>query len=83
MAANLSRCQCINELGHHWFRRKAIIQTNAEVSLIGKLGTNLSEISIEIRMFSFKIIYFKPVWAMTAILSRCQCINELDHPWFR
>ena len=33
-------------------RRQAIIWTNAGISLIGPLGTNLSEISIEIYIFS-------------------------------
>ena len=35
-------------------RRQAIIWTNAEILLIGTLGTNFSEILIEIRIFSFK-----------------------------
>ena len=35
-------------------RRQAIIWTNAGVLLIGTLGTNVSEILIEIRIFSFK-----------------------------
>ena len=35
-------------------RRQAIIWTNAELLLIGTLGTNFSEILIEIRIFSFK-----------------------------
>ena len=35
-------------------RRQAIIWTNAGILLIGPLGTNFSEISIEILTFSFK-----------------------------
>ena len=35
-------------------RRQAIILTNDGILLIGTLGTNLSEILIEIRIFSFK-----------------------------
>ena len=35
-------------------RRQAIIRTNAELLFIGPLGTNFSEILIEILTFSFK-----------------------------
>ena len=47
----------------HWGRvmpnrRQTIIWTNAEILLIGPLGTNFSEILIEIHKFSFK----KCVW---------------------
>ena len=38
-------------------RRQAIIWTNAGISLIGPLGTNFSEILIEINTFSFKKIH--------------------------
>ena len=34
-------------------RRQAIILTNSEILLIGILGTNFSEILIEIHIFSF------------------------------
>ena len=40
-------------------RRQAIIWTNAGILLIGPLRTNFSEISIEIRTFSFKKIHLK------------------------
>ena len=40
-------------------RRQAIIWTNAGISLIGPLGTNFSEISIEILTFSFKKMCLK------------------------
>ena len=40
-------------------RRQAIIWTNAGILLIGPLGTNFSEILIEIHTFSFKKMRFK------------------------
>ena len=40
-------------------RRQAIIWTNAGILLIGPLGTNLSEMLIEIHTFSFKKIHLK------------------------
>ena len=40
-------------------RRQAIIRTNAGLLLIGPLGTNFSEILIEILTFSFKKMRFK------------------------
>ena len=40
-------------------RHQAIIWTNAGILLIGPLGTNLSEISIEILTFSFKKMHLK------------------------
>ena len=40
-------------------RRQAIIWTNAGILLIGTLGTNFSEISIEIYTFSFKKMHLK------------------------
>ena len=40
-------------------RRQAIIWTNDGILLIGPLGTNFSEILIEIHTFSFKKIYLK------------------------
>ena len=40
-------------------RRQAIIWTNAEILLIGPLGTNFSEILIEIQIFSLKKIRLK------------------------
>ena len=40
-------------------RRQAIIWTNAVILLIGHLGTNFSEILIEILTFSFKKMRFK------------------------
>ena len=40
-------------------RRQAIIWTNAGILLIGPLGTNFSEISIEIHILSFKKMHLK------------------------
>ena len=40
-------------------RRQSIIWTNAGTLLIGPLGTNFSEILIEIYIFSFKKMYLK------------------------
>ena len=40
-------------------RRQAIIWTNAGILLIGPLGTNFSEILIEIHIFSFKKMHLK------------------------
>ena len=40
-------------------RRKAITWTNAELLSIGSLGTNLSEIQIEIHDFSFMKMHLK------------------------
>ena len=40
-------------------RRQAIIWTNAGILLIWPLGTNFSEIAIDIQTFSFKKIHFK------------------------
>ena len=41
------------------YRRQAIIWTNAEILLIEPLGTNFSEILIEIRTFLFTKIHLK------------------------
>ena len=40
-------------------RRQAIIRTNAGILLIRPLGTNFSEILIEILIFSFKKMHLK------------------------
>ena len=54
-------------------RRQAIIWTNAGLLLIGPLGTNFSEILIEILTFSSKKMRLKVSSAETAaILSRPQ-----------
>ena len=41
------------------YRRQAIIRTNAGILLIGRLGTNFSEILFAIHTFSFKKMHLK------------------------
>ena len=68
-------------------RRQAIIWTSAGISLIRTLGTNLSEILSEIRMFSFTKTHLK----MSSGKWRpfCLGLNVLTHtqwydvPWWR
>ena len=64
-------------------RHQAIIWTNAGILLVGPLGTNFSEISIEILIFSFKKKHFESVVSeMVAILSQPQCVNmEINSNW--
>ena len=58
-------------------QRQAIIWTNAGILLIGPLGTNFSEILIQIHNFHWR----KCIWKgclplkLAAILSRPQCAN--------
>ena len=40
-------------------RRQSIIRTNAGILLIGTIGTNFSEILIEMHIFSFKKMHLK------------------------
>ena len=56
-------------------RRQAIIWTNVGILLIGPLGTNFSEMLIEIHTFSFKKMHFK----MSSGKCRpfCLCLNVL------
>ena len=57
-------------------RRQAIIWTNDGILLIWPLGTNFSEILIEIHSFSFKKMNLKmSSGKMAAILSRPQCVK--------
>ena len=57
-------------------RRQAIIWTNAGLLLIEPLGTNLSEILIEIYTFSLKTNAFENVvWKRATILSRPQWVK--------
>ena len=67
---------------HHWFkyglspgRRHAIIWTNAEILLIGPLGTNFSEISIEIHSFSFTKMHLKMLSKMAVICLGLDVLN--------
>ena len=57
-------------------RRQAIIRTNAGLLLIGPLGTNFSEILIEILTFSFKKMRFKVSSAKWRLF--CLGLNELS-----
>ena len=52
-------------------RRQAIIWTNAGILLIGPLGTNFSEISIKIRIFSFMKMHLK----MSSVKWRPLCLG--------
>ena len=52
-------------------RRPAIIWTNDEILLNGPLGTNFSEILIEIDTFSFNKMHLK----VPSILCRPQCVK--------
>ena len=58
-------------------RRQAIIWTNAGILLISPLGTNFSEILIEIHTFSFNNIHLK----MSSVKWRpfCLCLNVLNN----
>ena len=59
-------------------RHQAIIWTNAGILLIWTLGTNFSEVLIEIRNSSFKKNEFENVFCeMSVILSQPQCIEEI------
>ena len=49
----------VSDIGLSPHRLQAIIWTNAGILLIGPLGTNFSEILIEIPTFSFKKIHLK------------------------
>ena len=46
--------------------------------LIGPLGTNVSEILIEMDPFSFMKMHLKCRLEIAAILSRHQCVNTCD-----
>ena len=58
-------------------RRQAIIWTNVELSLIGPLGTNFSEILIEILKFSIKKTRLKVSSAKRRPF--CLGLNVLTH----
>ena len=60
-------------------RRQAIIWTIAGILLIGPLGTNLSEISIGIQLFSFKKMHLKMSSAKwRPFVSVSMCLLELS-----
>ena len=58
---------CVTKLGHHWFSwwlvtwqgSQVSIWTKAGILLIRTLGTNFSEISLEIHTFTFKKMHLK------------------------
>ena len=57
-------------------RRQAIFWTNAGILLIGSLGTNYSEILIDIETnFIQENAFENVVWEMASILYRPQCVN--------
>ena len=56
-------------------RRQAIIWSNAGILLIGPLGTNFSEILIEIHTFSFKKMHLKMLSGKWRPF--CLCLNVL------
>ena len=56
-------------------RRQAIIWTNAGILLIEPLGTNFSEILIEINTFSFKKMHLKKLSGKWRPF--CLCLNVL------
>ena len=61
--------------------RQAITWMNNGILLIGSLGTNFSEILIEIHTFLFKKIHLKMLSAkMQTMLSWPQCVND-GHSW--
>ena len=61
-------------------QRQAIILTNAGIMLIRPLGTNFSEIFIEIQIFSLKKIHLKMLSAKC--YQFCPSLNVLTH-WGR
>ena len=61
-------------------RRQAIIWTNAGILFTEPLGTNISEILIEIHTVSFKKVHLKMLSAkMAPILSLLQCVNTFKN----
>ena len=57
--ASLNRDSIVSDNGLSPIRRQAIIWTNAELLPIGPLGTNCSEISINIKKISFAKMHLK------------------------
>ena len=63
-------------------RRQAIIRTNAGILLIGPLGTNFSEIFIEIHTFSFNKIHLKISYGKWRTFCLCPTVfNDLTDIW--
>ena len=70
---------------HHWFRkwlspsrRQGIIWTNAGILLIWSIGTEFSEILIEMNIFSFTIMHLNK--SSAKCLPFCSGINVVCHP---
>ena len=66
-------------------RRQAIVWTNAEISLIGSLGTNCSEMLTAIHTFSFKKMHLKlssgkwrPFCLGLIVLIRCWSYHKIS-----
>ena len=60
-------------------RRQAIIWTNAGISLIGTLGTNLSDFfNRNSHIFIQENAFENVVWKMAAIFSRPQCVKHVS-----
>ena len=70
----------VSDNGLSPIRRLAIVWTNAGILWIGPLGTNFSEIFIEIYLFSFKKIYF-PCWMLSQNVSPIQWLVLPDKCW--
>ena len=65
-----------NGLLPNW--RQTIISTNAQILLIGPLGTNFSEILIKnLYVFIQENAFEYVVWNLAAILSQPQCVNQV------
>ena len=62
-------------------RRQAIIWTNAGILLIGPLGTNFSEMLIEIHTFLFKNIHLK--MSSGKCRPTCLSLNVLSILWLK
>ena len=73
---------CINNLDHHWFRWWPVTSwTNADLLLIGSLGTNFSGIRTQIQNFHKSLWN---VYEMAVIMSRERWVNSLvpsDATW--
>ena len=74
---NLTIIDSDNGLSPGW--RQAIIWTNGRLLLIGPLGTNFSEILIEIHICTQENAFETVVCEMVAILSRTQCVKYNQH----
>ena len=73
---------CINNLDHHWFRWWPVTSwTNADLLLIGSLGTNFNGIRTQIQNFHKSLWN---VYEMAVIMSREGWVNSLvprDATW--